>query len=161
MLMGYSECVDSFFAFGLFELAKRSGFFPMSLVAMFEPVMQEECRHILFFTNWVRWHRRNLSLLRRAIFDVRRLSVFLRLILERIETARDVGGGDNFTMTGHESMGIEIDLAGLMKTCLEENERRMSCYDERLLRPTFMPRMVRIARCFVRNRKNASIGERI
>jgi len=154
LVTGYSECVDSFFAFGLFKLAKRSGYFPSELVDTFEPVMQEECRHILFFVNWAAWHRKNLPWWRKPIFDLRRVAVFARLIEERMQTADDMGG-DNFTMTGHESMGIDIDARELMEVCLEENDRRMRGYDERLLRPKLVPRLARLARRFMRARRTA------
>ena len=145
MVTGYSECIDSFFAFGLFETAKRSGFFPPALVDTFEPVMQEECRHILFFVNWVAWHRRNLSWWKKPVFAARVLAVWAYLVWERLKTARDVGGGNNFTMTGHEAIGVDLDLGGLMALCFAENERRLRGYDERLLRPWVMPRLVRLA----------------
>jgi hypothetical protein len=38
----------------------------------------------------------------------------------------------------------------LLHLCLIENDRRMAGYDQRLLRPTFVPRMARLARLFLR-----------
>jgi hypothetical protein len=153
MVTGYSECIDSFFAFGLFETAKRSGFFPEALVDTFEPVIQEEARHILFFVNWAAWHRRTMPLWRRPFFELKVLAVWLFLIWERIGIARNVGSGvqdNNFTVTGAKSVGEDINVAQLIDLCLAENGRRMGLYDRRLLRPFAVPALAAFARRFMR-----------
>jgi len=158
MVTGYSECIDSFFAFGLFDVAKRSGFFPPELVDTFEPVMQEEGRHILFFVNWVAWHRRNMPWWRRPWFALKVLGVWAFLIWERIGIARDVGGAqqdNNFTVTGSKQVGVDIEPAELMAVCLAENDKRLRGYDRRLLRPRTVPLLVRFALRFMRKKKPA------
>jgi len=154
MVTGYSECIDSFFAFGLFESAKRSGFFPEALVDTFEPVIHEEARHILFFVNWAAWYRRTMPFWRRPFFELKVLAVWLFLIWERIGIARDMGSGvqdNNFTVTGAKSVGNDINVATLIDICLAENSRRMSAYDKRLLRPAVVPALARLARRFMRS----------
>ncbi len=154
LVTGYSECIDSFFAFGLFALAKQSGFFPPELVDTFEPVIQEETRHILFFANWVAWHRRNLPWWRRVDFEARVVGVWAFLIWERIGIARGIDADGkaqdaNFAMTGSSAVGTDLSPQILIELCLAENERRMAGYDRRLLRPTTVPFLARLARRFV------------
>lgn len=151
MITGYSECIDSFFAFGLFELARRSGYFPAELVDTFEPVMQEEARHILFFVNWAAWYRRNLPWWRRPGFFIKTLRAWAFLIWERIGIARGLDDeGEmqdaNFAVTGSQQVGTNVRPRELMELCLAENERRMAGYDERLLRPAVVPFFARLAR---------------
>ncbi len=158
LVTGYSECIDSFFAFGLFDVAKRSGYFPAELVETFEPVMQEEARHIIFFVNWAAWYRRNLPLWRRPLFFLRTLAVWVFLFWERIGIARGVDKEGvmqdaNFAVTGSEHIGIDITAGELFNVCLAENDRRMVGYDQRLLRPDVMPSMIRFLLRFLPKKK--------
>jgi hypothetical protein len=158
MTLGFSECIDSFFAFGLFAVAKRSAFFPAELVETFEPVIQEEARHILFFVNWAAWHHRNLAWWKRPWFWARIGAVWVRLVRERIGLARSIGAGKdeapqdhNFTLTGGKAVSnVDLPIATLLDICLAENDRRMAGYDPRLARPMAVPRLVRFARRFMR-----------
>jgi hypothetical protein len=118
---GYAECIDSFLAFGLFALAKSSGFFPAELVETFEPVMREEGRHILFFVNWVAWRRRNLPCWESGV--------------GRRQEFRD----DGLAPPRHRS-GFQAGCA----ICLEENDRRLAPHDRRLIRPRFVPTLARL-----------------
>ncbi|MBU6418161.1 MAG: ferritin-like domain-containing protein [Proteobacteria bacterium] len=154
LVTGFSECIDSFFAYGLFEMAKRSGYFPDKLVETFEPVVQEEGRHILFFANWLAWHRARLTWWKRPWFELKVWAVWVFLIYERIGIAKDVDGLEgadaNFTMHGSTAISEEMDLPQLLAICLEEDKRRMAGYDSRLKRPTTMPALGRIGLAVLR-----------
>ena len=159
LVTGYSECIDSFFAFGLFALARRSGFFPAELVETFEPVMQEECRHILLFANWLAAHRATMPWWRRPWFEARVAAVWVFLAWERIGIARGMDGGkggkakpqdNNFTVTGSKAVSdVDVEPRELMELCLTEHDRRFAGSDARLLRPTTTPTLVRLALRFL------------
>lgn len=157
LVTGYSECIDSFAAFGLFAAAKDSGYFPAELVETFEPVIQEEGRHILFFVNWVAWYRASLPWWRRPAFAFKVFRVWLFLIRERIGLARQIevdehGGAQdaNFPMNAAETLADSLTPGSMIDLCLAENDRRMAGYDARLLRPTTVPKLARFARRFVK-----------
>lgn len=154
MRTGFSECIDSFFGFGLFKVAKDTGFFPDELIDTFEPVMREEGRHILFFVNWVAWWRRTMPWWRRPWFELKVWTVWLALIWERIDMAKGMGADtraaeNNFTLNGSKELGVEIEFPELAAICLAENDRRLAVYDARLIRPRFVPGAIRLVLRFM------------
>ena len=146
MRMGYGETFDSFFAFGLFRIAADTGFFPKPLLTVFDGVMQEEARHILFFTNWAAYHGKRLSLLEKPGFMLRRAMGMGLQALGRVRTAlqlRDAGASDDFTMQVPDAIDADVTLRSLAVVCLAENDVRLARYDPRLRRPRLVPELVR------------------
>jgi hypothetical protein len=157
---GYGECMDSFFAFGLFRMGERAQYFPKALVDIFETIMQEEARHILFIVNWAAYLRAQRPLLVRPAFDVWRGWNIVAQALGRVKGALAMTGGDKkeksggkaeaavdkskagFTM-GAASFFADFSLRSFLELCLAENDRRLSLYDPRLLRPTMVPSVIR------------------
>jgi hypothetical protein len=144
LFAGFGECFDSFFALGLFALARESGFFPAALVALFDPVMEEEVRHILFFVNWVKARGMALPGWKRPAFRLRCAWIIVKQIAARVRTARSLGGdppapGENLTLTARQHIAAPVTLRGLLAKCFAENDRRMARYDARLLRPRRVP----------------------
>ncbi len=145
---GYGECLDSFFAFGLFALGSRSGLFAPGIVSVFETIMQEEARHILFIVNWAAYLRARRPLALRPAFDARRAWNIVAQAVDRVRGAMQMGKGagdgaqDGFTLKSHTSFS-DFSLRPFLELCLAENERRFAPYDRRLLRPTLVPGSVK------------------
>jgi hypothetical protein len=150
MFTGYSECIDSFFAFGLFRSAQLSGYFPEELVETFEPVIQEEARHILFFINWVTWYRRTMPWWRRPWHALRVGAIWVKLVWDRVAIAKGIDADgvahdSNFLPANSATIGQALSTRQLVELCLQENDQRMSGYDQRLLRPALVPALARLA----------------
>ena len=115
MRTGYGECIDSFFAFGMFALARETQFLPHALLNVLEPIVQEEVRHILFLVNWVAYKRRQLPPLLQPLHRVRCLASFAGAAFDRARSAgnvaRDAGKGDGGKKSNGNGGGPETAKA--------------------------------------------------
>jgi len=143
---GFEECLDSFFAFGLFGIAREAGFFPEQFFTIFDPILDEEARHIVFFVNWFTYlqiHRGQGFLGLRTTKTLWHYGRALRNLIKAFGDANPSGAG--FTATGASAFTIDLTPEKFLTACLQENQRRMSKFDSRLLQPQLMPRIASIA----------------
>ncbi|MGH7787638.1 MAG: ferritin-like domain-containing protein [Candidatus Binatia bacterium] len=152
MRVGYGECFDSFFAFGLYTLARDSGLFPPSLLKVVAPIVQEEARHILFFVNWIAYCRAHQPAASKLLYSGRCALAMWLQVWTRIKTAvsaarggggGDDGGEDDFMLGVKDSLDVVSSPRQFLEVCLRENDARLAPYDPRLLRPRFVPAIAR------------------
>ncbi len=146
---GYGECFDSFFAFGLFEIARQAGLMPEAFFTIFDPILDEEARHMVFFINWIAykqvqegkgWLRPFNSLWQYTGALQRRLDN-----LSGVTRKKKSSNKKGFTATGVKAFTLNLTLDQFLEVCIQENAKRMSQYDERLLRPDFLPTLMSVA----------------
>jgi hypothetical protein len=122
----YGECFDSFFAFGLFAVAKDSGFFPAELVARFEPIMQEETRHIVFFINWMAYRQIQRGWVAQHLRAATSLRFYGRAMRRLVGTIRRGAedNGQDFSATQASVFLDGFSTETFLESCLTENVRR-------------------------------------
>ncbi|WP_375498883.1 ferritin-like domain-containing protein [uncultured Nostoc sp.] len=142
---GFEECLDTFFAYGLFAIARETNVFPESIFTIFDPIIDEETRHIVFFVNctYTQIHRvQGFTPLR----SIKTLWHYGKALSNLIA----VFGNDDPSKTGFAVTGTDIFIKDLtiekfLSICLSENQRHMSKYDPQLLQPQLLPRLASIA----------------
>jgi hypothetical protein len=112
----------------------------MPLVALFEPIVQEEARHILFFQNWVAHARANRPAFHQQVHRLTCARALAMSVWSRIRIGLELKGANNGGAAGEKTFPVErFSLRGFLELCVTENERRLAPYDPRLLRPRLIP----------------------
>ena len=139
---GFGECMDSFLGFGAFKTARQSEFLPEPMFEIFEVLMHEETRHIVFFINYMAWREvqrgRGAAPLR-ALTSAWYYARALRRLLGMVRRGQDTNDGRDFAIT-EASMFLEgFSFRQFVEDCYRENARRMSVFDPDLLQPRLLP----------------------
>jgi hypothetical protein len=142
---GFTECLDSFFAFGMFGIARQAHYLPETMFTIFDPLLNEEARHIVFFVNWLTYEelQKGHPQYLRGFKTLWHYGRALRELVRAFGGATDNGEGFTATDASHFMDDLTADL--FFKTCLAENAKRMSQFDARLLQPMLLPRLSQLA----------------
>ncbi len=115
---------------------------------IFDRLMYEETRHIVFFINWMAWRQVQQgrgAAWRRGAASLRFYGRALKRMVGTARRGAKANDGRDFAAT---QAGVFLDgftFRRFLEDCYAENARRMSVMDEGLLRPLFLPRLADVA----------------
>ncbi|MSP94870.1 MAG: ferritin-like domain-containing protein [Alphaproteobacteria bacterium] len=145
---GFGECVDSFLGFGVFKMARQSSFLPESMFEIFDVLMYEETRHIVFFVNWMAYNQARRGFVSRTLLPLVSFRYYIRAFKRMVGTARRgaaMNDGKEFAATQASVFIDGFNFRRFLEDCYGENRRRMSVFEPEMLRPSFLPQLAETA----------------
>ncbi|MDB5413659.1 MAG: hypothetical protein JWR10_1994 [Rubritepida sp.] len=144
---GFGECLDAFLGFGAFKTARESGFLPEAMFEIFDVLMDEETRHIVFFINYMAWREKQRGLIApmRAVKSAVFYGRAVRRLKGMVGRGQESNDGKDFDIT---TAGVFLDgfnFAKFVEDCYRENSRRMAIFDPDLMQPRLLPAMAGLA----------------
>jgi hypothetical protein len=87
---------------------------------------------------------------RRPWHSLRVGAIWIKLIWDRVAIAKGIDSNgvahdSNFLPANSSTIGQALSTRQLIELCLLENDQRMAGYDKRLVRPTLVPALARLA----------------
>ena len=146
---GFGECRDSFIGFGAIAIARRLHLFPPALLAIFEQVLWEEARHIVFFANWWGYEEARAG---RGGWAQRTLAALRYHTAAAVGTAKgaaEVPSG-KLDLSSAAELFDGVTPVTFIEAALAENHRLMQRFDRRLLRPRLVPLLATVALTAIR-----------
>src|ERR1700733_3567992 len=125
---GFGECMDSFLGFGAFKTARQSEFLPEGMFTIFDVLMFEETRHIVFFINYMAWREvqrgRGIAPLR-ALTSAWYYAKAMSRLWGMVRRGKDANDGKDFAITEANMFLDGFSFRQFVEDCYHENGGRM------------------------------------
>ena len=144
-VFGFGECTDSFIGFGAFSIVREKKLFPQPLLDIFDNVLWEEARHVVFFINWWRYEQARAGKDHLLNNIVTAAKYHIRAIQGTAEGAADVPGIAEMTGAAAGEILDGVTPKAFIEHALAENRRMMGRLDPRLFKPRLIPTIGMIA----------------
>ncbi|MGF1600777.1 MAG: hypothetical protein ACFCU8_01950 [Thermosynechococcaceae cyanobacterium] len=140
MDIAFDQYLDAYILWGWFALAREQQFLPEALLDVWEPILDEDARHSIFFANWTAGQRFSMS------DNLRRL----RTLWQHV--GRFIGLFDRFgrhiedatlpktASTADIFMG-QLTAARLLQHCLDAHDQRLASVEPPLVKPQLAPEL--------------------
>lgn len=143
---------NSYFAFGMFNIAQQANYLPDEIFNIFDPILDEEARHIVFFVNWFTYFQIQRGQGFSALRALRTSWHYGRALKGLIDVFGGVAERDDQAFTATSATMFMDDLTPelFFETCLQQNTKRISKFSPELLQPELLPNLSKIALLFLR-----------
>jgi hypothetical protein len=144
---GFGECLDAFLGFGAFKTARQSEFLPEAMFEIFDVLMHEETRHIVFFINYMAWREKQKGLVAplRALKSAWFYGRAARRLFGMVKRGQDANDGKDFAITEASMFLDGFSFRAFVEDCYRENARRMAQFDPDLMQPSLLPNIASMA----------------
>jgi hypothetical protein len=148
---GYEECIDSFFGFGIFGLARQIQLFVPELTDIVEVILLEEARHVTFFVNWMAYERIRRGRGNPAFVAFSTGLGYARAVKRIVTTFAPTAKtgpktqGVGFGAEGAFAIFDDVTWRSFLASCVAGHEHYMAAMPTGLLRPSVLPEMARLA----------------
>ena len=146
---GFGECLELVRGFRPVQDRVAIGLPSREIMQIFSMLMYEETRHIVFFINWMAYTEARKGWLARTVSPLVSVRYYLRAV-RRMAAPGAVAGRSSTTARPWRAIQVsmfldDFNFRRFLEDCYTENSRRMSVFDQELLRPSFLPQLADVA----------------
>lgn len=138
--LAFDQYLSAYILWGWFAIAREQQYLPEALLEVWEPILDEDARHSIFFTNWTAGQQFSLSNNWRRLRAIWGRGLQFLGLFDRFGRQIEDATLPKTASTADVFMG-QLTAARLLQYCLDAHEQRLGEVKPPLVKPKLAPEL--------------------